>query len=68
MRDERSSWTGLGLAVTDNTGDDEIGVVHDSTKGYSQCIAQLSTFMDCTGGLSIDVATMTSQPARSWKT
>lgn len=43
------------FAVTDDTGDDEVGVVHDRTKGYAEGIAEFATFVDAPGCLCIDV-------------
>lgn len=51
-----SGRTSLGLAIADNTGHDEVGLVHDGAEGNRESIAQLATLMDRAWGLGIDVA------------
>lgn len=38
-----------------------MGIIHHSTKGHGQGIAQLSALMNCTGGLGVDVTGFASQ-------
>ena len=49
------SGTGLGLTVTNDASDDEVGLVHDGTEGHAQGVAELTTLVDGSGGLSVDV-------------
>ena len=49
------SGTGLGLTVTNDASDDEVGLVHDGTEGHAQSVAELTTLVDGSGGLSVDV-------------
>ena len=46
----------LGLAVADDAGDDQVGVIEDRAVGVRQCIAQLAAFVDGAGRLRGDVA------------
>lgn len=63
--DERCSRAGLGFTVTNDTRDNQIGVIHDGTKRDRQCIAQLTTLVDCTGCLGVDMTMITRQLACS---
>ena len=47
---------GLGLAVADDAGDDQVGVVKGRPVGVRQGVAQLTAFVDRTGRLRGDVA------------
>ena len=49
------SGTGLGLTVTNDASDDEVGLVHDSTEGDAESIAEFATFVDRARGLGVDV-------------
>ena len=51
----RSCWTTLGLTITHHASDDQIGVIHDCAERDSKRISQLTTLMDRTGGLGVDV-------------
>jgi hypothetical protein len=51
-----SSGTSLGFAITDNTSNDEIRLVHDSTIGYTEGITEFATFVNGTGSFGINVA------------
>lgn len=53
--DERSSGSSLGLSITYYTGHYQIRFIHDGTKGHSESIAKLSSFMNSTRGFSVDV-------------
>lgn len=55
MQHSRRSRPSLGFTITNNTGNNEVRVIHHSTKRHSQCITQLSTFVNCAGCLSVDV-------------
>jgi len=41
--------TRLGLAVTDDAGDDEIGIVERGPEGMAERVPELATFMDRPG-------------------
>lgn len=56
LLDSRRRRAGLGLAVADNAGDDQVGVVHDGAERDGQRVAQLSALVDGAGSLGIDVA------------
>ena len=47
---------GLGLAVADDAGDDQVGVVEGRAVGVRQGVAQLAAFVDRAGRLRRDVA------------
>jgi hypothetical protein len=49
-------WSGLGLTVTDNTGNNQVRIIHDCTKGNRESISQFATFVDRSGNLSVDGA------------
>ena len=49
------SGTGLGLTVTNDASDDEVGLVHDGTEGHAQGVAELTTFVDGAWSLGVDV-------------
>ena len=47
---------GLGLAVADDAGDDQIGVVERHAVGVRQAVAKLAAFVDGAGRFRRDVA------------
>ena len=49
------SGAGLGLTITNDAGDDEIGLVHDSTEGNAQGVSELTTLVDGSWSFCIDV-------------
>ncbi len=51
----RCSWASLGFTVADNTNDDKIGLVHDSTEGNAESVTKFATFVYGTWGLCIDM-------------
>lgn len=55
-KNTRCSWSGLSFTVTDNAGDDEIRVIHDCAECDAQGVAELTTFVDRSGRLSIDMS------------
>lgn len=57
--DLRSSRAGLSFAVSDDTRNNKIRIIHGSTKGYSQGIAQFPAFMDSTRRFGIYVTAKT---------
>ena len=52
----RGQRAGLGLAVADDAGDDQVGVVEHRAKGMAQAVAQLAPFVDRAGRLGRHVA------------
>ena len=51
-----ASGPGLGLAVTDDAGHDEIGVVERGAMGVREGVAELAALVDRARGLGRDVA------------
>ena len=45
----------LGLTVTNDAFTDQVGLVHDSTEGNAQSVSELTTLVDGSRGLSVDV-------------
>ena len=45
----------LCFTITDYADDDQVGLVHDSTEGDAESVAELSTFVDGSRGLCVDV-------------
>jgi hypothetical protein len=54
--DLRSCWPCLRFAITDDTGNNEVRLIHDGTKRNTEGIAQLSALMDTTGNFRIHMA------------
>jgi hypothetical protein len=52
----RGQRAGLGLAVTDDAGHDEIGVVERGAMGVREGVAELAALVDRARGLGRDVA------------
>ena len=52
----RGQRAGLGLAVADDAGDDQIGVVERGPEGVAEAVAQLAPFVDRARRLRRDVA------------
>jgi hypothetical protein len=48
--------TGFGLAVTNDTGNDKMGIIHDSAKRNTESVAKFSTLMNGSRGFGIDMA------------
>ena len=53
--DVRCSRAGLSLTVADHAYTDKIGLVHDGTERDTERIAELTTLVDGSGSLSVDV-------------
>ncbi len=49
-------WAGFGLAVSDDAGDDQAGVVEGGAVGVGEGVAEFAAFVDGAGGLGGDVA------------
>ena len=52
----RGEWSGLGFAVADDAGDDQVRVVEGGSVSVAQGVAQFAAFVDATGSLGGDVA------------
>ena len=48
--------SGLGLAVADDAGDDQVGVVERRAEGVAEAVAELAPLVDRARGLGGDVA------------
>ena len=48
--------TGLGFAVADAAGDDEVGIVEGCAEGVGERVAKLAAFVDGAGGFRRAVA------------
>ena len=56
----------LGFTIADDTSDDEIWFVHDCTERHAQRVAELTTLMDGSRGLSVNVATDAANQETFW--
>ena len=56
----------LGFTIADDTSDDEIRFVHDCTERHAQRVAELTTLMDGSRGLSVNVATDAADQEMFW--
>ena len=54
----------LGFTVTDYTDGDEVGLVHDSTESNGESVSELTTLVDGSGGLSVDVTVVVGSGRR----
>ena len=55
-RNSRRCGASLCFAVADDTGNDQVRIIHDRTKGHGQCIPQFTPFVDRPWGFRVDVA------------
>ena len=55
----RCSGASLGLTVPNDTYTDQVGLVHDSAEGDTKSIAELTTFVDGSWSLRIDMTAKT---------
>ena len=55
----------LGLAVADDAGDDQVGVVHRRAEGGRQRVAQLAALVDRAGDAGIEVAGEAAGPGEA---
>ena len=51
----RRRWACLGLAITDDAGNDEVWIIHHGAEGYAESISQFAPFVDTAWGFSVDV-------------
>lgn len=56
-----SSGARLCFSVTDNTGNDKVGIIHDSAKGDTKSVSELIALVNSTRSLSINVTIMRLQ-------
>jgi hypothetical protein len=47
---------GLGLAITNDTGNNKMRIIHDSAKRNTEGVAEFATLMNGSGGFGIDMA------------
>src|SRR5260221_9068692 len=57
--------TCLSLSIANNTGYNEVRIIHRSTKGSSQRIAQLAAFMDRPRYARVEMAGETARPGET---
>jgi hypothetical protein len=48
--------TAFRLAITNNTGNDKMRVIHDSAKRNAESVTEFAAFMDGSGSFCIDMA------------
>src|SRR5258708_783275 len=61
----RSGWTRLCLSIANNTGNNQVRIIHHGTKGGSQCIAQFTTFMNGAGNTRGEVTGKATRPGET---
>jgi hypothetical protein len=49
----RSCWTGFGFSVSNDTGNNEIRIVHHRAEGDRKCVSELPALVDATGRFRI---------------
>jgi hypothetical protein len=49
------SGTCFGLSVAYDAAYNEVWVVHDGAKGYTEGVPEFTAFVDCAGSLGVDV-------------
>src|SRR5258708_23777007 len=61
----RSGWTSLGLSIANNTGNNQVRIIHRGTKGGSQRIAQFTTFMNGTRNTRVEMTGKATRPGEA---
>lgn len=46
---------GFGLAIANDTGNDKMGIIHDSAKRNTESVAKFTTLMNGSRGFGIDM-------------